>query len=293
VRVALVGYGLAGRIFHAPLLSSDPGFEVVSVVTGDAERAAAAAADLPGARVVPDLAALLERAGDHDLAVVATTTGTHVPVAAATVAAGLATVVDKPIAATAAPARALVEDAERRGVALTVFQNRRWDSDTLAIRALLAAGTLGSVLRFESRFERFRPVVRATWRESGRVEDGAGVLLDLGSHLASRPFATVAGTGRTTTPSYCWSTRAGSCRTCGPAWSRRRRDRGRVCSARPAATSRRTWTGRRTRCARGAARAHRAGSASRTGCSPTRTARVPYRARRASGAPSTRACAGW
>jgi predicted dehydrogenase len=126
------------------------------------------------------------RARELDLAVVASPNRFHVPLARAAAAAGLAVVVDKPLAASAAEARELVHEARERGVLLTVFQNRRWDGDYLTIRQLLEAGELGAVARFESRFERWRPELSGGWRESQEPEDAGGLLFDLGSHLVDQ-----------------------------------------------------------------------------------------------------------
>jgi scyllo-inositol 2-dehydrogenase (NADP+) len=187
LRVALVGYGLAGRVFHAPLIAAASGLTVATVVTANPDRAAAAAATLPGVTVLPDPAGLWSAAADHDLVVVATATGAHAPVAHAALGAGLPVVVDKPLTVDPADARRLVKQAARRGLLLCGFHNRRWDSDTLTVRRLLAEGRLGAVHRFESRFERFRPWVRPdAWRERASIDQGGGTLLDLGSHVVDQ-----------------------------------------------------------------------------------------------------------
>jgi predicted dehydrogenase len=185
MRVALVGYGLGGRLFHAPIIAASPGLELVAVVTGSAARREQARADHPDVRLLDGVDGV--RAGEYDLAVVTTTNRTHVDVASALVDAGVAVVVDKPLAVTAESARTLVERAEQRGVPLTVYQNRRWDSDLLTLQRLIDAGELGQVLRFESRFERWRPeLVAEKWRENEPAEAGGGILLDLGSHLVDQ-----------------------------------------------------------------------------------------------------------
>jgi len=180
LRVGLVGYGDAGRGIHAPLLR-EAGHVVTHVVVRNPDRSAAARADWPGVAVVPDVAALVERAADLDLVVVASPTGNHVEHAFAILAAGLPLVVDKPLAPDSAGARAVVRAAEAAGVPLTVFQNRRWDSEQLTLSALLADGTLGTVHRFERRWERWRPVPKDRWKENDPV--AGGLLLDLGAHL--------------------------------------------------------------------------------------------------------------
>jgi predicted dehydrogenase len=187
VRVAIVGYGLAGREIHAPLLAATPGLGVVAIVTANPQRQAAARADFPDAVVLSRAEEVWTRRDLCDLVVVANATGAHVAVASAAVDAGLAVVVEKPLAATAAEARVLVEHAAENGVLLVPFLNRRWDSDHLTVRRLLEEGALGTVLRYESRFERWRPdPSRGAWREEDKAEQGGGVLLDLGAHLVDQ-----------------------------------------------------------------------------------------------------------
>jgi predicted dehydrogenase len=197
LRVGLVGYGLAGSAFHAPFLTTTPGVRLEAIVTGSADRQGAARRDVPGARIVATADELWAMAPALDAAVIATPNRTHVPLARAALDAGLHVVVDKPLAVTAAEARALVAEARRSGRVLTVYQNRRWDGDFRTLRALLGAGALGEPLRFESRFERWRPEPKPGWRERGSAEEGGGILLDLGSHLVDQalvlfgPAATV------------------------------------------------------------------------------------------------------
>ncbi len=184
LRVAILGYGLAGSVFHAPLVAAAPGLAVATVVSSNLERQERIARDHPGARVADSADEVFERAGEHDLVVVATPNSSHAPLALRAIERGLPVVVDKPLALGAAEGRDLAAAAERAGVMLTVFQNRRWDSDFLTLRRLIAGGALGEVTRFESRFERWRPESRDdAWREITTAEEGGGVLLDLGSHL--------------------------------------------------------------------------------------------------------------
>jgi predicted dehydrogenase len=186
IRVALLGYGLAGAVFHAPLIAAVDGLELAAVVTRNEERRSRARREHPEAVLLGSAEDVWERAGDVDLVVVASPNRFHVPLARAAVAAGLAVVVDKPLAASAEEARALVREARERGVLLTVFQNRRWDGDFLTVRGLLETDQLGTVARFESRFERWRPQLSGGWRESEKPEDAGGLLYDLGSHLVDQ-----------------------------------------------------------------------------------------------------------
>jgi predicted dehydrogenase len=186
VRVALLGYGLAGRVFHAPLVTATPGMRVDAVVTGDPQRAAQVAADLPRARVLGSADEVWAHAGDYDLVVVATANRAHVPQARRALELGLDVVVDKPLAGTPEEAQSLVDLAESRDRRLHVFQNRRWDSEVRTVRRVVAEGALGTVHRLESRFERWRPVPKGGWREDGGPEDLPGLLYDLGAHLVDQ-----------------------------------------------------------------------------------------------------------
>ncbi|WP_031076253.1 Gfo/Idh/MocA family oxidoreductase [Streptomyces sp. NRRL S-118] len=186
LRVGLVGYGLAGSVFHAPLIAATEGLVLDTVVTANPERREQARTAFPGVRVAASADELWTRAGELDLIVIASPNKTHVPVATAALKAGLPVVVDKPVAGTAAEARGLAALAEERGLLLSVFQNRRWDNDFLTLRSLVERGELGEVQRFESRFERWRPQLKGGWRESGAPEEIGGLLYDLGSHVVDQ-----------------------------------------------------------------------------------------------------------
>jgi scyllo-inositol 2-dehydrogenase (NADP+) len=184
LRVALAGYGMAGAAFHAPLVGATGGLELTAVVTRDPRRRAELTARHPGAVAVDALTDALDRA---DLVVVASPNRFHAELAGAAIAAGKHVVVDKPLAVTAADARALAARADAAGVLLSAFHNRRWDDDFLTLRREVDAGRLGTVLRVESRFDRWRPAIKeGAWREHGDPADGGGLLLDLGSHLADQ-----------------------------------------------------------------------------------------------------------
>ncbi|MCX4762417.1 Gfo/Idh/MocA family oxidoreductase [Streptomyces sp. NBC_01275] len=186
LRVGLIGYGLAGSVFHAPLIAAAEGLALDTVVTSNPERQQQARAEFPDVRLAAAPDDLLARADELDLVVIASPNKTHVPLAAAALEAGLPVVVDKPVAGAAAEARKLAALAEERGLLLSVFQNRRWDNDFLTLRKLLDEGELGDVWRFESRFERWRPQPKGGWRESGDPEEIGGLLYDLGSHVVDQ-----------------------------------------------------------------------------------------------------------
>jgi len=183
IRTGIIGFGLSGRVFHAPFVSTNPAFTLDLIATGDPGRRADAQSRHPGATVVASPAELLERASDLDLVVLASPAHVHLEQGVRALEAGLAVVVDKPFAASVAEAEQLVGTAERAGRPLIVFQNRRWDSDFLTVQKLLAQGNLGRVHRFESTFERYSPAVRDRWQDTTTIEQGAGICFDLGSHL--------------------------------------------------------------------------------------------------------------
>ncbi|WP_278234690.1 Gfo/Idh/MocA family oxidoreductase [Isoptericola sp. AK164] len=192
-RVAIIGYGGAGRGIHAAL-AREAGLPVTGVVTRDQGRRTQAAGDWPGARLYDDLDALLAARSTYDVVVVASPTQLHAAQAAALARAGVPFVLDKPIGVDAHEARAVVAEADATGTPFTVFQNRRWDPEQLTLSALLGRGELGDVHTFERHWERWRPVPRKRWKEND--PDGGGLLLDLGPHLvdsATRLFGRVTG----------------------------------------------------------------------------------------------------
>ncbi len=196
-RVGLIGFGLAGSVFHAPLIARNPRLRLAAVVTSDPARRVRLLATYPEAVALDRAERLWEMAHQLDLVVVATPNSSHVALARAAIEAGLPVVVDKPLAPTLAEGLDLVATARDRGVPLTVFQNRRWDGDFLTLRRLVEDGALGRILRFESRFERWHPEVAGGFRDSGRPGEAGGLLFDLGAHLVDQavgllgPVATV------------------------------------------------------------------------------------------------------
>jgi predicted dehydrogenase len=180
VRFGLVGYGFGGRYFHAPLLASATECEFFGVVTSSPERRALATSEHPGVSTFGSLAELRD-AGAEAVAI-STPADTHSPLTDEALSLGLAVVCDKPFALDAEAARRSVELAERLGLPLSPYQNRRWDSDFLTLRALIADGALGELTRFESRFERLDP-------DPGPPPSGGGTLRDFGSHLVDQALA--------------------------------------------------------------------------------------------------------
>lgn len=183
IRTGLVGFGTAGRTFHAPFLSADESYALSVIVTADPDRSAEAARLHPQAEVVPTTAQLFDLADQLDLVVIASPPATHVRLAHQALDHRLAVVVDKPLCVAAGEGAALVERARSLGDRLTVFQNRRWDGDFLTVRGLLERGELGEVWRFESRFEWWKPHEPKQWKAKADAGAGGGILYDLGTHL--------------------------------------------------------------------------------------------------------------
>ncbi|HKT56330.1 MAG TPA: Gfo/Idh/MocA family oxidoreductase [Microbacterium sp.] len=183
IRAAVVGFGVSGRVFHAPFLAASPDYSLDAIVTGDPARAAEARRLHPAADVAPSMDAVLERAAEFDLVVLGSPPATHAPLATAALDAGLDVVVDKPFTVTSAEGRTLAAHAAQLGRRLTVFHNRRWDGDYLTVRRLVREGALGAVARFESRFEWFKPEPRESWKTGAAVAAGGGILYDLGPHV--------------------------------------------------------------------------------------------------------------
>src|SRR5205085_11283820 len=137
IRVALVGYSLGGRFFHAPFIATTPGMCLAVIVTGNADRARQATAEHPGVRIIATADELFADLHDVDLVVISTPNRTHVSLALRAIEAKRAVVVDKPLATSSADGRRLADAAERHNVMLTVYQNRRWDGDFMTVRRLL------------------------------------------------------------------------------------------------------------------------------------------------------------
>jgi predicted dehydrogenase len=177
VRIGLAGYGRGGRFFHAPLIGLAPECALAAVLTRSPHRRAELAADFPGLPAAGSLGELA--ATGIDAVVISTPLDTHEALVREAIALGLPVVCDKPFTSGAAGARALVNEAERSGIPLTVYQNRRWDADFLTVRALLDTSALGEVTAFESRMEQYPP-------PGGFSAAGGGVLRDFGSHVADQ-----------------------------------------------------------------------------------------------------------
>jgi scyllo-inositol 2-dehydrogenase (NADP+) len=182
IGIGMVGYGLAGRLFHAPFIDAVDGVRIRAIATSHPERRAQASNEHPDAAIVGSVDALIDHP-DVEVVVIVTTNRSHAPIGTQALAAGRHVVVDKPIAMTTAEAEALIEAGERAGRILSVYQNRRWDGDFLTVRSLVDASAFGTIDSLEARFERWS-AVGPEWRET--AEEAGGPHRDLGAHLVDQ-----------------------------------------------------------------------------------------------------------
>ncbi|SFE06272.1 scyllo-inositol 2-dehydrogenase (NADP+) [Paenibacillus catalpae] len=177
VNVGLVGFGLSGQVFHAPIIQSVEGMEIVKVVSSNPDKVGQY---LPDASVVTSLEELLF--DEHiDLVVITSPNQTHYPYAKQALLAGKHVIVEKPFVISSEEAEDLIETAKLQNKKLSVYQNRRWDNDFLTVKSLIASGKLGDIASYETHYDRFRPQVSDRWRE--KAGPGSGMLYDLGAHL--------------------------------------------------------------------------------------------------------------
>jgi len=183
IRAGVIGFGLGGKVFHAPFINAVPGLELAAIVQRKGDEAAVAYPSAKIYRTAEDLFA------DKSIQLIAVTTpnATHFELARAALLAGKHVVIDKPLTATSQEALELIALAKKQGVILSAFHNRRWDADFKTVKQILASGELGRLVRFESHFDRFRPLPRTGWKDS--ANDANGMLFDLGPHLVDQALA--------------------------------------------------------------------------------------------------------
>ena len=180
IQVAVIGYGLAGKAFHAPVIAGVPGLQLACICTSKPD---GVHADWPQVRTVPTPQDVW-RDNSIDLVIIASPTNTHHALAKAALLAGKHVVIDKPCTVTLAETQDLLATAKQQQRTLTVFQNRRFDADFLALKQVLASGQLGRIVHFESHFDRYRTVTPTKWREQDIP--GSDLWLDLGAHLVDQ-----------------------------------------------------------------------------------------------------------
>lgn len=186
IRTAIIGYGLGGETFHAPLVAATPGLQLSAIVTRDDGRRERARAAYPDVKLVGEVEEVLSPHANIGLVVITTPNSTHARIARATIDAGIACVVDKPFAATADEAREIERLARKKGVVVVPFHNRRWDADFLTLQHLIESGKLGDVFRFESRFERLRASPKPRWTLPDARRSVEGIIYDLGPHVVDQ-----------------------------------------------------------------------------------------------------------
>lgn len=178
IKTGLAAFGMSGQIFHAPFISTNPAFELTAIVERSKELSKER---YPEARIVRSLDELLAIA-DLELVVVNTPDSTHYEYARKALEAGKHVIVEKPFTTTVEQGQELVELARKKGLALSVYQNRRWDSDFLTVQEILQKGLLGRLVEFESTFPRYRNFIKeGTWKETGEM--GGGLTYNLGAHV--------------------------------------------------------------------------------------------------------------
>ena len=183
LRAGLIGYGLGGRVFHAPLLEG-ANFEIAAILTNSPDRIAQAKRDFPRAEICSSISELLGKG--LDLVVISSANQMHSEQALASIEAGIATVIDKPVGRDLPETKAIFAAAERNNVKVCAFFNRRWDSDALTLKRVIRERSLGTIHRFESRFERYKPeIANFGWRDASDRESGGGWLLDIQTHLVA------------------------------------------------------------------------------------------------------------
>ncbi|USD67221.1 oxidoreductase [Vibrio sp. SCSIO 43136] len=183
IKVALVGFGISGQCFQAPIITKCPQFELMAVVSSDEEKVKA---QLPWAKVYSEFEQMLQNS-DIELVVIATPNHLHVPQAKAALLAGKHVVVEKPFSISVEEGQTLLDVQKQTGKVLTVYQSRRFDGDFITIKKLIDDKRLAGVHTFYSSYNRYRPEVKVRWREQD--VPGAGILYDLGAHLIDQALA--------------------------------------------------------------------------------------------------------
>ncbi|MGB3366155.1 MAG: Gfo/Idh/MocA family oxidoreductase, partial [Acidaminobacteraceae bacterium] len=181
VNVGIIGYGLSGRIFHSAIINSLEEFEICKIVTRNSQKRKMALEDNKNIEVVENVSEIFED-DSIDLVVISTPNTSHVELAMQAMNSGKHVVIEKPFTVTSKEALKLINLSKETGKMLSVYQNRRFDGDFKTLKKVIAAGSLGRLVEFESHFDRFRNKLKENaWREDALP--GSGILYDLGAHL--------------------------------------------------------------------------------------------------------------
>lgn len=181
LKTAIIGFGMAGRVFHSPIISSLVGFKLSKIYTTNTESIKAIEMLYPNTMVVSDTKEILSDES-IDLVIIAAPNTQHFSLAKQALLAGKHVVIDKPFTVTSSESDELIGLAQEQGKVMSIFQNRRWDSDFITLRKVIDSGLLGNLVECEIHMDRFRNYIKdRAWRENDIP--GSGVLFDLGSHL--------------------------------------------------------------------------------------------------------------
>lgn len=183
IKTAIVGFGMSAKTFHIPFIRQSSDFKLVAISTSQSAQAQVA---FPHATIYANAFDMI-RDADVDLVIITSPNAVHYELALACLEANHNVVVEKPFVTNIEDGMALMRLAKEKGLALSVFQNRRWDGDFLTVRSLIQGRLLGKMRSFESHFDRFRPTIRDRWREQKGV--GTGIWYDLGPHLIDQSLS--------------------------------------------------------------------------------------------------------
>ena len=199
VQVGLIGFGLAGQAFHAPVIRGVEGMELGCILERTGTKAKEKYPDVRIARTLDELLTDTK----IQLCVIATPNDSHFELARACLLAGRDVVVDKPFAPTLAESEEVVRLAAERGRLITVYQDRRWDGDFQTVKKIVQSGRLGKIVEYECRFDRFRLEPKANaWRERAD-QPAAGVLFDLGPHVLDQALVLFGEPRAITASAFC------------------------------------------------------------------------------------------
>lgn len=185
--VGIIGYGLSAKVFHIPFINATPSLNLYSMLQRSPTASSSAPADYPELQHYTSLEAFLSDAS-LDVVVLSTPPSTHFSLTSQALTAGKHVFVEKPFVPTVAQADQLIDLAKKHNRLLCVYQNRRWDDDFLTVQKLVGDGELGRIVEFETHFDRYRAEKYTNWKGTLSMDEGGGVIYDLGSHLIDQVY---------------------------------------------------------------------------------------------------------